>query len=104
MLVAATRTRPAARPVPRAAGGTFPERGGGVRRPHPPGLQPMERGREIEAGGGFLRTGLGLETLNLGEFASGFYGDRAESEVPSELKSVMPPVHSLFRHRTNPLK
>ena len=77
---------------------------GPVPHPHPPGLQPLERGREIEAGGGFIRTGLGLETLNLGEFASGFYGDRAESEVPSELKSVMPPVHSLFRHRTNPLK
>lgn len=106
-LVEATRTRPAARPAPRAVGGTFPERGGGVRRPHSPGhpgLQPLEGCRELEAGGGFLRTGLGFETLTLGGFTLGFYGDRAESEVPSELQSGMPPVHSLFRHQTNPLK
>lgn len=97
-----------ARPGPSAADGTFPERRGGSRRPHPPGrpgLQPVGgRSAERRGGGGFLWTEFGLDTSHSVAFASGFLGRRAESEAYSELKSVMPPIHSLFRRRADPLK
>ena len=55
-------------------------------RPATLGSNPWrEAGRKKR--GGLLWTGLGLETLNSGELASGFIGGGAEREAPSELVS-----------------